>query len=87
MRGLRGHPPPGPREAMLFPRCRSVHTYGMEEPIAVAFLDREMRVLAVRRCRPGRFVFARRACHVLETDIRTELRIGERFSPADRAGQ
>jgi uncharacterized membrane protein (UPF0127 family) len=81
MRGLRGHPPPGPREAMLFRRCRSVHTLGMREPIAVVFLDRGMRVLAVRRCRPGRFVVPRpRARHVLETDVRTELRIGERFS-------
>jgi uncharacterized membrane protein (UPF0127 family) len=88
MRGLRGHRPTGPREAMLFPRCRSVHTFGMKEPIAVVFLDGEMRVLGVRRCRPGRFVLPRRRTrHVLETDIRTELRIGERFSPADRAGR
>jgi uncharacterized membrane protein (UPF0127 family) len=82
MRGLRGHPPPGSREAMLFRRCRSVHTVGMKDAIAVVFLDRGMRVLAVRRCRPGRFVVPRpRARHVLETDVRTELRIGERFSP------
>ena len=29
MRGLRGHPPPRLREAMLFRRCRSVQTFGM----------------------------------------------------------
>jgi uncharacterized membrane protein (UPF0127 family) len=88
MRGLRGHPPPGPREAMLFLRCRSVQTFGMKEQIAVVFLDAEMRVLGVRRCRPGRVVFPRRrANHVLETGIRTELRIGERFSPATPAGR
>jgi uncharacterized protein len=82
MRGLRGHPPPGPREAMLFRRCRSVHTFGMREPIAVVFLDRRMRVVAVRRCRPGRFVVPPlRARHVLETGIRSDIRIGERFSP------
>ena len=82
MRGLRGHPPPGPREAMLFRRCRSVHTFGMREPIAVVFLDRGMRVVGVRHCRPSRFVLPpRRARHVLEADIRTEIRIGERFSP------
>ena len=86
MRGLRGHPPPGRREAMLFRRCRSVQTFGMKGPISVVFLDREMRVLGVRRCRPGRLVMARRrARHILEAGVRTELRIGDRFSPATRA--
>jgi len=82
MRGLRGHPPPGLREAMLFLECRSVQTFGMEGPISIVFLDREMRVLAVRRCRPGRLVVARRrgARHIIEADIRSELRIGDRFS-------
>jgi hypothetical protein len=53
MRGLRGHPPPGHREAMLFLECRSVQTFGMKEPISVVFLDGEMRVLGVRHCRPA----------------------------------
>jgi uncharacterized protein len=86
MRGLRGHPPPGPREAMLFRRCRSVQTFGMREPIAVVFLDREMRVLGVRRCRPRRLALGpRRTRHVLEFDVRSELRVGDRFSSAARA--
>jgi uncharacterized membrane protein (UPF0127 family) len=86
MRGLRGHPPPGPREAMLFLRCRSVQTFGMKEPISVVFLDREMRVLGVRRCRPDRLVMARhRARHILETDVRSALRTGDRFNQAARA--
>jgi uncharacterized membrane protein (UPF0127 family) len=80
MRGLRGHPPPGPREAMLFRRCRSVQTFGMKEAISVVFLDRWMRVIGVRLCRPGRVAVARRcARHVLECDFRTEVRIGDRF--------
>ena len=88
MRGLRGHPPPGPREAMLFLECRSVQTFGMKDPISVIFLDRAMSVLAVLRCPPRRLVVARRrAYHVLETDVETELRIGDRFSPAARAGR
>jgi uncharacterized membrane protein (UPF0127 family) len=84
MRGLRGHPPPGPREAMMFRECRSVHTFGMSEPISVVFLDREMRVIQVRPSRPGRFVMRRSARHVLETCIGSELRIGDRFSLAAR---
>jgi uncharacterized membrane protein (UPF0127 family) len=89
MRGLRDHPPPGPREAMLFRRCRSVQTFGMQEPITVVFLDREMRVVAVRPSRPGGLIVARRrdAHHVLEAHFRTELRIGDRFSPDARAGR
>jgi uncharacterized membrane protein (UPF0127 family) len=81
MRGLRGHPPPGRREAMLFRRCRSVQTFGLKEAISVVLLDRDMRVIEVRRCQPGRVVVARRrARHVLECDIRIAVRIGDRFT-------
>jgi uncharacterized membrane protein (UPF0127 family) len=85
MRGLRGHPP-GLREAMLFLRCRSVQTFGMNEAISVVFLDRCMRVIEVRRCRPGRVIIPRRrARHILECDIRMAVRIGDRFTvPAGR---
>jgi uncharacterized membrane protein (UPF0127 family) len=87
MRGLRGHPPPGPREAMLLRRCRSIHTFGMRQMISVAFLDRTMRVIEVRRCRPGRIVSARRsdARHALECAVQSRPRIGDRFSRAVRA--
>ena len=88
MRGLRGHPPPAPHEAMLFLRCRSVHTFGMKEPISVVFLDRQMRVIEVRRCRPGRVVVPRRgARHLLEAAGGSAVRIGDRFRPARRAGR
>jgi len=39
MRGLRDRGFLPPDHAMLFPRCRSVHTFGMRFPITVAFLD------------------------------------------------
>ena len=85
MRGLRGHPPPGPREAMLFRHCRSVQTFGMNGPVSVIILDREMRVIGVRRCLPGRLVAGRRrARHILESDIGSEVSIGDRFrSPGE----
>jgi uncharacterized membrane protein (UPF0127 family) len=88
MRGLRGHPPPGLRGGMLFPRCRSVQTFGMRETISVVFLDRAMRVIEVRRCPPGRIVRARcsPALHALECGVRWEPRIGDRFSRAVPAG-
>ena len=89
MRGLRDRPPPGPREAMLLPRCRSIHTFGMRQTISVAFLDRTMRVIEVRRCRPRRIVNARRsdARHALECAVRWQPRIGDRFSRAVPAGR
>jgi uncharacterized membrane protein (UPF0127 family) len=89
MRGLRGHPPPGPWEAMLFLRCRSVQTFGMRQAIAVAFLDRAMRVIELHRCRPGIVVRARRrnARHALECGVASALRIGDRFRPATRAAR
>lgn len=82
MRGLRGHPPPGPREAMLFRRCRSVHTFGMVRPISVAFLDAGLRVVRVRRCRPRRVLFSTGgARHVLECGAGAAVRVGDRFRP------
>jgi uncharacterized protein len=83
MRGLRGRPPPGPRQAMLLRRCRSVHTFGMEQPITVVFLDREMTVIRLRRSKTKRLVVGgRRTRHVLETGIGSEVRVGDRFSRA-----
>jgi hypothetical protein len=89
MRGLRGHPPPGRREAMLFLRCRSVQTFGMKAAISVAFLDRSMRVIELRRCPPGIVVRAGRpdARHALECDVASGLRIGDRIRPAARAAR
>jgi uncharacterized membrane protein (UPF0127 family) len=85
MRGLRGHPPPGPREAMLLRDCRSVHTFGMTQRLGVAFLDRELRVTEVRHPPPRRVVVARRrGRHALEIGVGSSLRIGDRFSLATR---
>lgn len=44
-RGLLGRD--GIEGALLIRRCSSVHTLGMRFPIDVAFLDREMKVVAV----------------------------------------
>lgn len=47
MRGLLGT---GPKvSAVMLPRCRSIHTYGMRYPIDVAFVARDGEVLRVVR--------------------------------------
>jgi uncharacterized membrane protein (UPF0127 family) len=52
---------------LLFPRCSSVHTFGMRFELDLFFLDREGQVLAVRRrVPPRRVVWKRGACAVLE---------------------
>ncbi|MGW1545247.1 DUF192 domain-containing protein [Streptomyces sp. NPDC002309] len=53
--------------AMLLSPANSVHTFRMRMPIDVAYLDREMVVVAVRTMRPWRLGLPRlRARHVLE---------------------
>ena len=68
LRGLawRREPPDG--WALLFPRCRSVHTFGMRFPIDVVFLNRHGWPIAIERgVRPGRIVRHRKAAAVIET--------------------
>lgn len=83
-RGLLGREALPGRHAMLFEGARSVHTFGMRFPIDAVVLDAELRVLAVRRLRPGRALLPRRgARHVLETPAGAGLRPGDRLVPAE----
>jgi uncharacterized membrane protein (UPF0127 family) len=83
MRGLRDRGFLPPDHAMLFPRCRSVHSFGMRLPITVVFLDARWRVVGVRRMPPGRLARPRlRARSVLECPAGADLREGDRFDPA-----
>jgi uncharacterized membrane protein (UPF0127 family) len=52
---------------LLIPRCSSVHTFGMRFALDLYFLDRDGRVLSVRRrVPPRRIVWCRGAFAVLE---------------------
>ena len=52
---------------LCIPRCASVHTFGMRFDLDVYFLDREERVISVRRqVPPRRLVWCRGARKVLE---------------------
>jgi uncharacterized membrane protein (UPF0127 family) len=60
-RGLLGVDALALDEAILLTPCRSIHTMGMRIPIDVAFLDHELRVIAVKEeMRPGKFLVTRR---------------------------
>ena len=63
---LRRHPPDG--WALLFPRCRSVHTFGMRFAIDVVFLDSAGRVVRIAPgVGPGRLLVCRGAAAAVET--------------------
>lgn len=54
-RGLMGRQSVETGEALVIPRCRQVHTFGMRFAIDVAFVDRRCRVLKIYRgLRPRR---------------------------------
>ncbi len=46
-RGLLGHAPLKPGQAMLISPCQSIHTFFMSFPIDVAFLNRDMRIVHI----------------------------------------
>ncbi|WP_411148190.1 DUF192 domain-containing protein [Streptomyces sp. A30] len=71
--------------AMLLSPAGSVHTFRMRMPIDVAYLDRRLKVIAVRTMKPGRLGLPRvRARHVLEAEAGVMagwgLRVGVRVT-------
>ncbi|MFJ3666100.1 DUF192 domain-containing protein [Streptomyces sp. NPDC090106] len=55
--------------ALLLSPASGVHTFGMRMAIDVAYLDRGMRVIAVRTMKPGRLGLPRvRARYVVEAE-------------------
>jgi uncharacterized protein len=67
MRGLLGRDGLEPGGGMLIDRAPSVHMFFMRFPIDVVFVDRDWRVVGVRRgLRPWRVAGARRAVAALE---------------------
>jgi uncharacterized protein len=70
--------------ALVLPRTRSVHTFGMRFPIDVAFCDKEMVVVGVTRLRPWRMSLPRRRGRsVIEAEAgafeRWRLRVGDKL--------
>jgi hypothetical protein len=76
-RGLLGRD--GVDGVLMLTPAGSVHTFRMRFPIDVAYLDRDLTVLAVRTMRPGRLGLPRlRSRHVLEAEAGAMRRWGLR---------
>jgi uncharacterized protein len=72
--------PPG--QGLLLTPCGSVHTCCLRFPIDIVALDREGRVVAVRRAvSPWRVVFLPRCWAILESSAHSlQLAVGERLA-------
>lgn len=82
MRGLLGRTGLPDGGAMLFRRCRSVHTLGMRFALDVVFLDGSLRVIDIVSAPPGRRrLHHPRATHVLEAPLGSGLRLGDVLRP------
>jgi uncharacterized protein len=69
---------------MLFPRCRSVHTFGMTMAISVVMLDDDLTVRGVRVMPPKRVLVPRLGTrHVVECAPDPQIAVGDRFLPCD----
>jgi uncharacterized membrane protein (UPF0127 family) len=67
LRGLAWRERAAAGPGLLIPRCSSVHTFGMRFDLDVYFLDRDGRVLTVRRrVPPRRVLWCRGAAAILE---------------------
>jgi uncharacterized membrane protein (UPF0127 family) len=81
-RGLLGQD--GYDGAMVLPRTRSVHTFGMKFPVDVAVCDADLVVIAVVRLRPWRMSRPRRGGRsVIEAEAgafeRWGLKVGDQL--------
>ncbi len=84
-RGLLGIDVMPPDECILLTPCRAVHTLGMKMPIDVAFLDGELRVVALRPgLPPGKLMVTRR---LLSTKSVLEAAAGAFTSWGVRVGE
>lgn len=67
---------------MLFPRCRSVHTFGMRYAVSVVSLDARHTVRGIRVLGPKRVLLPRpRTRHVVEAAPGIRVSVGDRFVP------
>lgn len=76
--GLMGRRAIGADEAILFPKCDSIHTFFMRFAIDVVMVDREGRVIGVKEAMaPWRLLLPRRGIrHIIELGAHRSRELG-----------
>jgi uncharacterized membrane protein (UPF0127 family) len=80
MERLMGFCYPAAVSAILFPRCRRLHGFGLRRSLQVLFLDTDGFVLAVvDQLKPWGVAFHRQASHALELNSPISVGVGDRI--------
>lgn len=88
-KGLLGRKSLGPDEALLIPRCNSIHTFFMKMTIDCVFVDKNLRIKAIYpRVKPFRIIWpvwgARSVIEIAEgRSIELKLQLGEQLHVGD----
>ena len=85
LRGLHGVPPLGPTDALIIRPCKAIHTFGMDKPIDVMFLDGNGIILMLATVNPKRAMMCLKSAVAVEmaagTATRINLGVGQKFIP------
>ena len=87
LRGLHGVPPLGPTDALIIRPCKAIHTFGLNNPIDVIFMNKKGIILKLNTVGPRSVMFCWRALVAVEmahgTATRIGLRVGQQFKPSE----
>lgn len=87
LKGLHALPPLGPTDALIIRPCKAIHTWGLDKPIDVIFLDKRGNILKLKTVRPNSMFTCFSADVAVEmaegTAARIRLGVGQNFAPAE----
>ncbi len=76
LRGLHGVPPLGPTDALIIRPCKAIHTFSIDKPIDVIFMNRKGVILKLKTLQPNRVMLCLKSTVVVEMAEGTAERIG-----------
>lgn len=86
LRGLHGVPPLGPTDALIIRPCKAIHTFGMDKPIDVIFMNGDGVILCLATVKPKRTMLCLKGAVAVEmaagTARRINLGVGQKFIPS-----
>ncbi|ASJ74649.1 DUF192 domain-containing protein [Granulosicoccus antarcticus] len=86
LRGLHGVPPLGPTDALIIRPCKAIHTFGLNKPIDVIFMDSSGIILKLATVSPRSGLSCLKGVVAVEmaagTAVRIGLEVGQKFVPS-----